>query len=211
MAVWRFVNLDIKEAQLLADLTGVLRDLEATEAICDSLLGELQKLGESQKSLWDLRMLEALSAAALVRYARSFGSGVRAQTPESVFKGLSEGQAADHKWFMDLRDKYIAHSVNAFEENQVVAYLMPEERGPRGVSSISVQERRLASLGHDDVGRLKALCTEFRSRISQIVEEEREKVLKCARTLPVDKLYAQVDPPPKAAFGSDVGKPRKRL
>ena len=205
MAVWRFVNLNIPEAQLLADLTGIENDLDAAAAICDLLLKEL---AEGQPSV---RLIEALTASALVRFARSFKSGVRSGIPESVFEGLSPEQLADHQLFIDLRDKYIAHSVNAFEENQVVAYLVPEERGPRSVSSISVQQNRIASLGTSDANRLKALSLELRQRVARILEAENQKVLIAARALPVDVLYNQVDPSPKVATDADAGKPRKRF
>jgi len=204
MAVWRFVNLDIPEAQFLADLTGVEEDLKATAEICDLLLGEFAK-GPSNLSL-----LEALTSAALVRYARPFLSGVRTRIPASVFDGLSQQQRADHQWFKELRDKYIAHSVNAFEENQVVAYLFPEERESRGVSNIEVQQTRLASLGTEDVQRLKALSLDLQRWVEQLIKAEKQKVLAIARSLPVDALYHKVDPPARAATRADAGKSRKR-
>lgn len=148
MAVWRFVNFDRPETQRLADLTGIANDLEATEEICDLLRENLQKLPSSG------RILDALSSAALVRYARAFASGVRTRTPKSLVDDLSEALRKDHEWFLELRDKYVAHSVNPFEENQVVVYLVPEERGPKGVSTVEVQQQRLLSLGLDDTERL---------------------------------------------------------
>jgi|WetSurMetagenome_2_1015567.scaffolds.fasta_scaffold933758_2 hypothetical protein len=74
MATWRFVNIDFKEAYLLADLAGIRNDLEAANEICD-LLGKGIEMKEGIKAF---TMPEALSAAAVVRYARAFKSGVRA-------------------------------------------------------------------------------------------------------------------------------------
>jgi hypothetical protein len=204
MAVWRFVNLNVKEAQLLADLTGVLNDLQATVSICDLLMNELQK------SQPEWRLLDALSAAALVRYARSFTKGVRAKVPVAALSCLCPDLLKFHKWFIDLRDKYVAHSVNAFEENQVVAYLVPAERGPKGVASISVQQTRLASLGGSDIKKLKEICGGLQIYISKLVEEERSKVLELAKKIPVDQLYTQIDSPVHIATMKDVDKSRKR-
>lgn len=204
MAPWRFVNLNIPEARLLADLASQANDLQATADLCDLALAEFSK-----ESLL-VGLLEALTCGAVVRYARCFSSGVRANFPNSLLDGLSENQNKDHKFFIDLRNLYIAHSVNVFEETAIVAYLVPEERGPCGVASIGVQHDRLASLGAKDFTRLKALSSDLHQRMSIIIEKEKQKVLDAARRLPVDGLYSQVDPPKKVAGDSDVTKRRKR-
>lgn len=90
MAIWRFVNLNFEEAQPLADLTGVEEDLKATVEICNVLLRELPGRPPN------IRILDALTSAALVRYARAFKSGVRIRLPFSLLDGLSEEQARDH-------------------------------------------------------------------------------------------------------------------
>lgn len=204
MAVWRFVNININEAQLLADLTGIQNDLESTCAICDLLMKEINA------GQYDMHLADALSSAALVRYARSFTSGVRKKIPESIKNQISPELLEEHKWFINLRDKYIAHSVNAFEDHQVVAYLMPEERGSKSISSISVQQTRLACLGSADITNLKALCVELRKQVEALIEEEKAKVLEAAKQIPVEKLYSQKDPPPRFARKNDVAKSRKR-
>lgn len=147
----------------------------------------------------------------LVRYARSFSSGIRARLPKQILQGLLPTLLDDHKWFKALRDKYVAHSVNAFEENMVVAYLAPEELGTREVQSISVQQHRLASLGLEDVHCLRLLCQELCRRVSELIEQERARVLEVARKLPVDQLYAQEQRAPTMVTRKTVEQPRKRL
>lgn len=203
MVIWRYVNLNIPEARLLADLASQANDLQATADICDLALAEFAK-----KPL-ALGLLEALTSGAVVKYARCFASGVRATFPNSVLEKLPENQNRDHDYFIALRDKYIAHSVNAFEETKIVAYLVPEESGPRGVASISEQHVKVVSLGIEDFTRLKALSLELHHQISILIEKEKPKVLDAARKLPVNGLYSQVDPPKKVAAESDVTKPRK--
>ena len=204
MAHWRFVNLNIPEARPLADLSGQANDLQAAADMCDLALAEFSK------GSLVVGFLEALTNAAVVRYSRCFASGVRTSLPNSVLEGLSESLKTDHDFFITLRNKYIAHSVNVFEETRIVAYLVPEESGPRGVASIGIQHDRLASLAVEDFNRLKALSLELHRQISIIIEEEKQKVLDAARRLPVDGLYSQVDPPKKVAGDSDVTKRRKR-
>jgi hypothetical protein len=209
MAVYRYVNLDIREAQLLADLTGIEHDLKATVTLCDRLEAALKDTFEGRQH--DLITLETLTTAVLVRYARSFTSGVRARLPKQILQGLPPKLLDDHRWFKALRDKYIAHSVNAFEENMVVAYLAPEELGTREVQSISVQQSRLASLGLDDVDCLRVLCQELCTRVSELIEQERARVLEVARKLPVDQLYTQEGRAPTVVTRKTVEQSRKRL
>lgn len=203
MANWRYVDLNIPEACLLADLSSQANDLQTTADMCDLALAEFSK-----ESLV-VGLLEALTIAAVVRYSRCFANGVRAKIPSSVLEGLPVNRNTDHDFFVALRNKYIAHSVNVFEETRIVAYLVPEERGSRGVASIGVQHDRLASLGAEDLTRLKALSSELHHRISLLIEEEKRKVIDAARKLPVNGLYSQVDPPKKVAVDSDVTKSRK--
>ncbi len=208
MAVYRYANLDIREAQLLADLTGIERDLKATVALCDQLEAVLKDTREGRHH--DFITLEALTTVVLVRYARSFTSGVRARLPKQILKELPPKLLDDHRWFQALRNKYVAHSVNAFEENMVVGYLAPEELGTREVQSISVQQYRLASLGLDDVNCLRVLCQELCTRVSELIEQERARVLEVARTLPVDQLYAQEGRAPTTVNRKNVKQSRKQ-
>lgn len=203
MAIWRFVNLDLPEAKLLADLTGILNDLKATIDICDLFLQERSRNAE-------LILLESLTAAVVVRYARSFKSGVRSRVPTEILDNLTDEQKNIHDWIIGLRDKYVAHSVNAFEENTVVAYLVPEERGPKNVSSISVQQQRLVSLSNEDIAQLKSLSIVISENVTKLLELENKKVLEIARTLPMEELYNQKAKAPKLASRKDVLTPRKR-
>jgi hypothetical protein len=200
MAKWRFVDFSVKEAQKLADLTGVEADLRATEEICDLILSNLTK--QPMESV----LVEALCAAALVRYGRSFGSGVRYRIPDEVVKSLPKESQKFHEFFKNLRDKWIAHSVNAFEENLVHAYLAPEERGPRRISWISVQHQRVVTLSSQSISALKALAVEMRKQVEKLIEQENNRVLAYARSLPIDNFYTQVDSDAKAPGGD----PRKR-
>jgi hypothetical protein len=204
VADWRFVNLNIPEACLLADLVSQAEDLQATADLCDLALAE------SSKGSSVVGVSEALTNAAVVRYSRCFAKPVRTKIPNSLLDKLPENQNTDHKYFLALRNKYIAHSVNAFEETKIVAYLVPEDIGPRGVESIGIQHLRLGSLGVQHFNRLKTLSLELHRRVRIIIEEETRKVLDAARKLPVDGLYNQVDPPMKVADDSNVNKPRKR-
>ncbi len=212
MAVWRCVDFSVKEAQLLADLTGIETDLKTTENICDHFLEEAHGFpSESQENIpQKMLSLEALCTAAIVRYGRSFVSGVRTELPLDVIRRLPEEFQESHRFFMDLRHKWVAHSVNAFEDNQVTVYLTLEERGPKSIASVSVKGSRVATLSAQDMLRLKKLAAAVREEVAKLIEAENSKVLEYARSLPSDQFYTQVDPSPKMATDDDAGKARKR-
>ncbi len=200
MAVWRFVDFSVERAQTLADLTGVERDLVATIEMCD------RTLSEYAKPTPEMILIESLCAAAIIRYGRTFSSGVRAGVPFGVIEKLDRDSQAAHKYFKDLRDKWAAHSVNSFEENRVVAYLTPEEHGVKKVACVTVQQNRVSGLGGREINKLKELCEKVLRSISVIIEEEAETLLNYAQSLPVDELYRQDEP---EAFVPGQGSPSK--
>jgi hypothetical protein len=187
MAEWRSVSFQIPEAKLLADLAGIETDLIAVERTCDRFIAECAK------ELPDWEFLQIACAAVLIRYGRAFTSGIRAGLPSEVIDTLDPEHQKWHQYFKDTRDKWIAHSVNSFEENEVRAWLMPLERGPNGVTGISVLQHRVTSLGSDDITMLKTLSTEVRRRVGELKAAENVKVLALARTLPPEPFYTQVD------------------
>ena len=188
----RFVNINLSEAYHLADLAGIRDDLETADAICDLMLKE--KI-ENKEGVIDFTMSQALLAAALVSYARPFTTGVRNTLHDKFTKSMLPFELHEkHQWAIHLRDKYVAHSVNAFEDNQVVASLFPEEHGHRGIFRITVRRTRLAALGENNVKDLKTLCAALIKEIDKLMKEENSKVLEVAKRIPVDQLY-NLQPP----------------
>ncbi len=209
MATWRYVDFSVKEAQRLADLTSIVVDLETTEIICNLFTKRAQQF-EQSKDRETLVLMEALCTAAIVRYGRSFVSGVRQQIPVQVIDQLSKKHQESHVFFMDLRHKWVAHSVNAFECTDVVAYLTPEEKGPKNVSGISARPMRTVSLGIPDMLRLQKLAAAVRGKLNILIKDEEQKVLCFAQSLPPDQFYAKDTPTPKLAEDKDAGKSRRK-
>jgi hypothetical protein len=202
MADYRSVLFKVPAAQRLADLTGVHSDLSAAEDLCARFLAE------ETNGPGDNLLLEALCAAAIVRYGRTFPSGARDGVPRKLIESMGPDVVVTHDYFKNLRDKWIAHSVNAFEENDVAAWLMPVDRGPPGVTSISVREHRVVCLGTAGVQALKDLCAKLRERISEELATENGIVLRLAQSLPPEPFYSQVDP--MADIHPEPGKTRSR-
>ena len=207
MATWRFVNFPHPEAQVLADLTGIESDLEAVEDYCQSFLSVGADFDFDR-----LKIQQALCIAAIVTYGRTFGSGVRKGVTALQLDRLEPDLRQFHDYVKDLRDKWVAHSVNAFEENIPVAYLVPPERGERSISSISVQHRRVAALSGSEVERLSALARALRDIVNADLSVENARVLRFARSLDVNAFYDGDDSSPHWKTGPEVArKARARL
>ena len=93
MAEWRSVSFHIPESQRLADLTGVESDLLSAERICDRFISE------SEKESRDWHLLEIFCAAAIIRYGRTFPSGVRSGVASSLVEQLHPMHQNSHQFF----------------------------------------------------------------------------------------------------------------
>lgn len=209
MANWRYVDFSVKEAQRLGDLASIAADLETTEGICRIFIGKRQQF---EKLEWPegFILFEALCTAAIIRYGRSFVSGIRERVSDKLIKELPSEHRESHAFFMDLRNKWVAHSVNPFDSTEVVAYLTPEERGPKSVSSVSARPNRISSLSIDDMLRLQALAKSVHERVQSLIRDEEQRVLHYARSLSIDQFYSEDTPPPRLPKNEDAGKSREK-
>ena len=188
MATWSPVDFQVPEAQRLADLTGVAHDLEVAANMCGVYL-DYRDRGD----IGDLWQKQALSISAVTMYMRTATSGVRQGVTENHIAQLDPHHQAFHKYIKALRDKWVAHSVNALEETRVVVYPVPEGRGERGITQVTTQHRFTCSLSFDDANQLIVLAQELKRLVDSEIEDEKARLLEYARSLPVDPFYDQPD------------------
>ena len=113
----RVVRLSSPAAKQLEDLAGATFDMGRVIELCRQYISTMDSASSrtTQDALW---------ITALVLYARCFNKGVRGSLDTAVLDTIP-GQAREvHDHFMDLRDKFIAHSVNVYE--QTLAYAVME-------------------------------------------------------------------------------------
>lgn len=138
----RAVEVRLPEAEVLADLYSVQYDLE----IATHLSKVSREMGATRPH--DSLAVEGLVTAALIRYCRCFSTNVRLGLRRVDIESLDAETLANHDYFKDLRDKFVAHSANPFEENWVTA-LASERDGVRyPITSIAHgSHRMLLSVG----------------------------------------------------------------
>jgi len=205
MADWRFVDFQVPEAQRLADLTGVSYDLGMVTDICHTYLNYKER-----GDIADLWQKQSLCMTAVTMYMRTATSGVRAGVTAEHLAKLNDTQQTQHSHFKNLRDKWVAHSVNAFEETNVVVYLTPIERGPRGISQVQAQHRFTCTLSYVEAISLTELAQALKVIIDAEIFQEKDRLLRYANSLPVDEFYDNPDAYKLQGQNRDPGSPRKR-
>lgn len=206
------VDFSIKEAQWLADLHGIEHDLRDVVRLCGKCL-ELMSAVPSpeqtpQKYLDATWMAGEMSFASVVKYGRTFGSGVRRPIPLAWIEQLLPDDQKAHHYFKSLRDKFIAHSANAFEDNQVFAYLHPQF-APTEVKSIAVDTGRYVSLSSGRVERLRHLAGTLEVRVREEIASETRRVLQIARAMPLSDLLTRETDNRPIPGDADVSKGRR--
>lgn len=182
----------VPEAKWLSDLTGIRNDLEAVARICKRVQNDAGNFkfepGVNVLAMLDERMLAAdLVCAAIVRFMRTHGTGVRGGIPSSWVEDLPTDLRDAHTYFKNLRDKFIAHSVNPLEDNQVFAWV-------KGFGTLGAQVTRVDSSpgrylpGSDDAALLGTLTNVLLARICQEIEAESARLLGIARSLSIDEV-----------------------
>ena len=135
MATHTWVDLHIQEAARLADLSGILWDLQRAREFAQMLAAEFAAI----ETNW--RLVEPLSIAATVMYSRAFSGGVRHRLDENDLAVLTSAQRVAHDHLRAYRDKHVAHSVNVYEENIARANYCEERVKEEGITSISYGSR----------------------------------------------------------------------
>ena len=184
MATHTWVDLHIAEAARLADLSGILWDLRQAREFAKLLADEF---GGATPN-W--RLVEPLSIAATVMYSRPFLGGVRHRLGEDDLKTLAPEQRRAHDHLRAYRDKHVAHSVNAFEENIPRANYCIERVTEEGITGISYGGGRVISLSGADVNAIIELTTLLQAHVEAQIATEQARLLPVVRSMPLQEVLA---------------------
>lgn len=170
MANYSNYRFPIPEANQLASLTGIEQDISGVISYCDFLQGN-SKIANFNHTIW-----VAVSVAAVVRYARCFSSGVRDSLPHD-FVDSSEELRQDHKYFIDLRSKHFAHSVNPFEENEVTIQIGDHFTSSQEITAIHSFNKHVVGLALTEPALLKRLAEAVLKKVKEIIKQEKMRLL----------------------------------
>jgi hypothetical protein len=182
MATYTYVDLTILEGARLADLNGISVDLRDACKMAKSLKNELN----SKKPNWQL--VEPYSIAISVKYSRAFVTGVRERLGTQDLSALSPSQREAHERLRAYRDKHVAHSVNAYEENLPRANYCAERVQQDGITAISCSHGRVASLSQVDLDNVIEITTLLHRHVESLMVQEKENLLGIVRAMPLETV-----------------------
>lgn len=140
-----------EEAQMAADLASILTDLRHVEwGICKIL-----SLPSETEHFDPLRI--ALIDSVVIRYRRCFASGIRSHLEEYVVEQVAPKYLETHRYFWDLGNKHIAHSVSA-AENMFSIVILDEDQATNPKVWGSVVMHVVGLEGTDDLRPLGELA-----------------------------------------------------
>ena len=174
-----------KWALPIADLDGVMRDLDFVVKVCNLLL----KLVQANSA--DIIMLEALQSAAMLRYGRCFNSGIRDafRIPEDWINRLPDELKQAHTDTLSLRNKHLAHAVNDWDNH--IPLLWAVRTTPQDPPQlINVYVGYSGTIGLDPlwIQRLREVALTVLAKVESEMETERRRIIKCASELPRQEL-----------------------
>jgi hypothetical protein len=202
MATNTYVHIDLPEARDLADLTGIEADLRSAHRFAQ------QHLDMYRATQPRYELVDAMTTAVLVRYARAFTTGVRRPLDEEALAMLSREQRAKHDHFYAIRNKHTAHSVNAFEENQPVARYWVERVDREGITAVECIHGSIIGLSTDDLHDILDLTSSLLTFVEKRLQEEKARVLEVVRQMPIAQVLAGKRRTVPSG-GSEPGKARK--
>lgn len=177
MATYSNYRYSSPEAWRLADLHGIEQDLLAVISYCKYMQQQ------SDASKYDYVLLEAMGTAALIRYARCFAKGVRVRLGSEMFQDAE--LVAKHEYFIHMRNKHVAHSVNPFEDNAVTVYIGSHYASSQEIQHIGVAQVVILAMGMDDFAVLSRLAGYVLEKVRSEMGKEKIRLLELVRREPI--------------------------
>jgi hypothetical protein len=154
---------------------------------------------------------ESLWHSAIIHYCKCFDQSGRIRAVISASRYLPAGNArAGHQFFIDLRNKHLAHDENSYVQASTGAVIAPENKGCK-VEKVICSSITSVTLNDENLGILDRLIIEalkwIESRFDQLCEQITEQL----EGLPYEILLAQPDMTPyRAPTANDVSIRRQR-
>ena len=187
MGTIKFVNIGhLVDLAAFGGLHGIRYDLESAAQLAEYLL----KACESEFP--GPEIFDAFSTALVVRYARAFVGGVRdSKHGKEALASLTEQQLGTHQALLTMRDKHIAHSVNAQEESWIAAQYYEERVHEEGFVAVSVQHGRTVGFSNDELKEIVDLARTLLQRIEERITSEEARLLPSPKDLPIEETLAK--------------------
>lgn len=171
------VEAPYPEAGVAVDYYLICLDLAEVTDCAQAILKRLPDHSENDPSPELPVEIRACWVTAVIKYARCFNKGSRTQLDSSIYS-VFPGAKEAHDYFMDLRNKYIAHSVNSLEDARAVVRLKSKTNSEKAVLSVGVFGYRQVNPSRENLQVLINLATKAKMAATQVFEATRDAILK---------------------------------
>jgi len=189
----RIAALDNEEAKLYGELAAVHVDLKHCEHLCDRMLDLRRTLKKFPRDAdgagFAFDNMRMAMISALVSYMRCFGQGKRERLDPRVIWKEGDSARDAHQYFKDVRDKFVAHSVNDFEDVSVGLTYMFEDK-ERTVLSLTDVIGTAALPNEYLLKWLRRLSKQAQKHVENRLDQIRAPLLKRAKALTKAELDA---------------------
>jgi hypothetical protein len=178
------VRFDTVESSRLADAVSIKEDLEFARAAFAALLDDVRYPPDSV-------LARSLFVAGLISYARCFNGGVRDsyRLEKLLVEALGTDASERHRWLIDTRSKFAAHSVNGYEQVCPGVVLSRVETGTRRVVGWTCLHSVLAIPPKEETQEAVAFIERVRSLVESDVASLGDALVSAAEAVPLDDLY----------------------
>lgn len=201
----RAVELKLPELEALAELYGVRFDLEDAADFCRRAIASFEEHGYHQ-----LQVHEAFAIAAVVVYARCFHSGARRRRHPREFPSLTPELRQVHDFYFALRNRYVAHAENVFDETWVTTTATMKDGVKLPVRDLNPGRER-SIIGAHEASELLPVIQAAIADIDVEIESAKRTALEFVQSLPLDVVHAADLRCGFEPSTSDVHKSRRRL
>lgn len=176
-------HANIPEAEYLGDLYGIRFDLDEADRLCEIAISRA-----AEESL-EREAVEGLVAAAIVRYIRTFATGVRFRLSERIFDGIDPVHLNQHRQFDNIRNKFIAHPVNAFEDAFVTIGARVVDGVAQQIEHVTPGSRGML-IGLPAARNLRILIETVKARVEELISAETERLVRHIQSIPLDVVHS---------------------
>lgn len=189
-------NVTLPIAARLADLAGIKADLERVAAYCERMVARYSG-AHLAKTPFDIVGFttpidfddwEALSTATAVAYGRCFATGVRGRLNSLVPEMPDQPLRELHDFLIALRNKHVAHSVNAFEENSVGVHISSDYTSSDEITTVIPRHTRQSGFQIDMPSRIIQLVEWWQRQVDAAIDAERLEVLRTLQGMPLEDI-----------------------
>lgn len=174
----------------LPDIHGWLQDIRSAHEFASRLSHELSA------EYPDPVLLDALTAAALVRYSRCFTTGIRARLSIEKLSTALPSDIELHERLLRIRDLHIAHPVNEQEVHALYLILDGSPEATTGAIGLSSFSSVKLTLDEVEVSAMLELCNKWMDWLkAQLIQEQAPLIPLASRLSRAELLSLPQDEP----------------